>query len=107
MDASSSSPAAPERIPVLPARPYGPLEIDVSCSTPLMLLFFSAAVWLAIGTFLNVFASIKLHSPGFFANVSWLSFGRVRPAGMDALLYGFASQAGIGLVVWLTCRLSA
>jgi cytochrome c oxidase cbb3-type subunit 1 len=107
MVAPSSTPAAPEKIPALPARPYSPLEIDVSCSTPLMLLFFSAAVWLAIGTFLNCFAFIKLHVPGFFANVPWLSFGRIRPAGMDALLYGFASQAAIGLIVWLTCRLSA
>jgi cytochrome c oxidase cbb3-type subunit 1 len=89
------------------ARPYTPAEIDVSCSAPLAWLFGSAAVWLAIGTLLNLVASIKLHSPGFFADPAWLTFGRVRPAGMDALLYGFASQAAMGMIVWLTCRLGA
>src|SRR3954465_4822026 len=89
------------------ARLYTPAEIDVSCSAPLAWLFGSAAVWLAIGTLLNLVASIKLHSPGFFADAAWLTFGRVRPAGMDALLYGFASQAAIGIVLWLTCRLGS
>ena len=86
---------------------YTPLEIDVSCSAPLLMMFASAGIWLVVGTLLNLIASIKLHSPGFFANVAWLSFGRIRPAGMDALLYGFASQAAMGISIWLTCRLGA
>src|ERR1043166_3862460 len=89
------------------ARPYTPAEIDVSCSAPLAWLFSSASVWLALGTLLNLIASIKLHSPGFFGDTAWLTFGRVRPAGMDALLYGFASQAAMGIIIWLTCRLGA
>lgn len=100
----SSSAAAP--VPAIP-KPYTPLEIDMSCSGPLVLLFASAALWLGAGTLLSLIASIKLHSPGFLANVSSLTFGRVRPAGMDALLYGFASQAAIGIIIWLTCRLGA
>lgn len=72
-----------------------------------MLMFASAAVWLALGTLLNLIASIKLHSPGFLADVAWLTFGRVRPAGMDALLYGFASQSAMAITLWLTCRLGA
>src|SRR6185369_821838 len=89
------------------ARPYTPAEIDVSCSAPLAWLFSSASIWLAVGTLLNLIASIKLHSPGFFGDTAWLTFGRVRPAGMDALLYGFASQAAMGIIIWLTCRLGA
>lgn len=110
MTVPSSSPAVPQTVTsaaVAVEKPYTPLEIDVSCSSPLLLMFASAVIWLALGTLLNLIASIKLHSPGFFANVAWLSFGRVRPAGMDALLYGFASQAAMGIALWLTCRLGA
>src|SRR4051812_6061220 len=111
MTAPSSPIATPQNVTpsvaVPQERPYTPAEVDISCSAPLAWLFGSAAVWLAIGTLLNLVASIKLHSPGFFADPAWLTFGRVRPAGMDALLYGFASQAAMGMIVWLTCRLGA
>ena len=107
----SSSQAVPQTVTpsaaVAVEKPYSPLEIDVSCSSPLLFMFASAAIWLALGTLLNLIASIKLHSPGFLANVAWLSFGRIRPAGMDALLYGFASQAAMAIAIWLTCRLGA
>src|SRR6184192_2513837 len=111
MTVPSSSQAVPQTVTpgaaVAVEKPYTPLEIDVSCSSPLLFMFASAAIWLALGTLLNLIASIKLHSPGFLANVAWLSFGRIRPAGMDALLYGFASQAAMGITIWLTCRLGA
>src|SRR5436305_3624796 len=111
MTAPSSSPAGKENpisgAVVASEKPYTPAEIDVACSSPLMLMFASAAVWLTLGTLLNLIVSIKLHSPGFLADTPWLTFGRVRPAGMDALVYGFASQAAMGVILWLTCRLGA
>src|SRR3954470_5532187 len=111
MTASSPPPGTPDNISsgyiAVAEKPYSPVEIDVSCSSPLVLLFASAVLWLAVGTFLNLLAAIKFHSPAMFANVAWLTFGRVRPAGMDALLYGFASQAAMGIILWLTCRLGA
>ncbi len=107
----SSSPATPANVaataPLSVEKPYTSTEIDMSCSSPLLLLFASAGLWLAVGTFLSLIASIKLHGPGFLANIGWLTFGRVRPAGIDALLYGFASQAAMGITLWLTCRLGA
>src|SRR3954470_3001678 len=109
MTASSPPPGTPDNISsgyiAVAEKPYSPVEIDVSCSSPLVLLFASAVLWLAVGTFLNLLAAIKFHSPAMFANVAWLTFGRVRPAGMDALLYGFASQAAMGIIIWLNCRL--
>jgi cytochrome c oxidase cbb3-type subunit 1 len=91
MTVPTSSPAVPQTVTsaaVAVEKPYTPLEIDVSCSSPLLLMFASAGIWLALGTLLNLIASIKLHSPGFFANVAWLSFGRVRPAGGHRQNYG-------------------
>jgi cytochrome c oxidase cbb3-type subunit I len=80
-------------------------EIDASCRGPLLLFFTSAVLWLILGTILALIASIKLHGPGFLADYSWLTLGRVRPAAMNSFLYGFASQAGIGVMLWLLCRL--
>lgn len=82
-----------------------PMEIDRSCRWPLLLLFASSVIWLLLGLTLAVISSIKMHAPGFLGDCPFLTLGRVRPAAMNALLYGFASQAGIGVMLWLLCRL--
>lgn len=80
-------------------------EIDVSCRWPLLLLFTSGVLWLILGTVLALVAAIKLHKGDFLADSAWLTLGRIRPASSNAFLYGFASQTGIGLALWLMCRL--
>src|SRR5213075_1624783 len=80
-------------------------QIDASCRAPLLLLFVSGATWLLIGTFLGLIASIKFHGPGFVAGSAWLTLGRIRPAGMNALVYGFAVQSFLGILTWIICRL--
>jgi cytochrome c oxidase cbb3-type subunit 1 len=80
-------------------------EIDASLRWPLLLLFLSGILWLAFGTVLALIASIKLHGPNFLADCPWLTLGRVRPAAMNSILYGFASQVGIGVMLWMMCRL--
>src|ERR1041384_5514078 len=70
-------------------------EIDASCRWPLLLLFCSGICWLVFGTGLALISSIKLHAPGFLADSPWLTLGRVRPATMNSILYGFASQVGL------------
>ena len=82
-----------------------PAEIDASCRWPVLLLFLSATGWLLLGTLLSLISSIKLHGPGFLTDGAWLTLGRVRPAGVNALLYGCASQAGLAVLLWLLCRL--
>jgi cytochrome c oxidase cbb3-type subunit 1 len=85
--------------------PIAPAEIDSSCRLPLVALFLSAAVWLLIASTLGLIASIKFHAPGFLADCAWLTYGRVRPAGANAMLYGFCMQAGLGVAVWMLARL--
>ena len=36
---------------------------------------------------------------------AWLTYGRVRPAGVNAMLYGFCLQAGLGVALWMLARL--
>src|SRR5437867_3019189 len=106
MNASVPLPLAPERLPQFSTSPVvekrlAPAEIDASCRGPLLLLFVSGMIWLVLGLFLALISSIKLHAPGLLANTAWLTVGRIRPASMNAILYGFASQAGIGVLLWI------
>ena len=80
--------------------------IDRSCRVPCLALFAASVVWLIIGTLLAVLASFKLHEPGFIADVAPLTFGRVRPAHLNVVVYGWASTAGLGVLLWMVCRLS-
>jgi cytochrome c oxidase cbb3-type subunit I len=87
------------------ARGITSVEIDVSCRAPVLLLFISAAVWLLIGSVLEIIASLKFHSPSILANCPLLTYGRVHPAAWNVLVYGFAIQAGLGIGLWLLSHL--
>ena len=80
-------------------------EIDASCRFPVLFFFISAAMWFSVSTILGLLVSIKLHSPGFLATCPWLTYGRIRPVQLDALVYGFAVPATFGVMLWLFCRL--
>jgi cytochrome c oxidase cbb3-type subunit 1 len=80
--------------------------IDQSTRLPVLVFFGAAVFWLLVGSLLAMLASIKLHNPTFLGGVSWLTFGRVRPAHLNAVVYGWANQAGIGAILWLMARLS-
>lgn len=79
--------------------------LDASGRVPLLLMFIAAAKWLVFGSILGLIASIKFHSPNFLADYSWLTYGRVRPAATNIMLYGFCLQAGLGIALWLFARL--
>jgi len=61
--------------------------------------------WLVVGVALMLIASIKLHGPRFLPGTAWLTYGRVAPAGLNAVVYGFACPVAVGLVLWLSSRL--
>src|SRR5437764_8027803 len=79
--------------------------IDASTRVPVLMFYASAVVWLLLGTLLAAFTSFKLHSPDLLSNVSFLTWGRIRPAHVNVMLYGWASMAGIGTAIWLMARL--
>ena len=94
-----------ETAPVRSFSAAAPDEVSISCRLPLLVLFLSAAIWLVIGSVLALIASIKFHSPNFLADSAWLTYGRVRPAFTNSMLYGFCLQAGLGVELWLLARL--
>ncbi len=79
--------------------------IDASTRLPVLLFFGAALFWLLAGSLFGFVASWKLHSPLFLADWSWLTFGRIRSAHLNAMAYGWASQAAIGVGIWLMARL--
>jgi len=101
---SPSQPSAAGPADTAPAL-VAPAAIDLSCRLPLVVLFLSAAVWLLVASAFGLVASIKFHAPGFLADSAWLTYGRVRPAGVNSMLYGFCLQAGLGVALWMLARL--
>ena len=80
--------------------------IDRSLRHPVMFFLTSGAAWLAVSIFLGVIASAKVHSPGFLSQCSWLTYGRIFPAHINALIYGWGMQAAFAVIIWLMARLS-
>lgn len=81
-------------------------SIDASCQKVVLTWYVSAVAWLVLGSLLALAASIKMHSPYFLGDARWLTFGRVRPAHLNTMIYGWASMAAIGTSFWLQGRLS-
>jgi hypothetical protein len=91
-------------------------ELAAVVRWPVLLAFLSAVHWMVVGTFLLVYASSLTHPQesipvlGLFIDLSnhfsMFTYGRIYPAGMDALVYGWATTAGLGLSIWILARVS-
>lgn len=97
---SSASPTTTEQDALLRA------GIDRSLRHPVMFFMTSGAAWLAVSIVLGLISSWKVHSPGFLDCCSWLTYGRVFPAHINALVYGWGFQAAFAVIVWMMARLS-
>ena len=81
------------------------ISIDDSARTPTVLYFATAVGWLLIGTLLGLATSLKFTLPDWLGTSPILTFGRILPAHLNTVMYGWASLAGAGMLVWLTARL--
>ena len=82
-------------------------EIDASTRLPVVLFYGSAVFWLLVGTLFALLASFKMNAPTFLDQWAWLTYGRVRPAHLNTVAYGWASSAAIGTGLWLMARCAA
>lgn len=64
-----------------------------------------AAFWLLVGTTIGEYLGIKFVAPDV-DHVSWLSFGRLRPVHTNAVFWGWASLAMMGLAYYVVPRVS-
>ncbi|MEZ4911504.1 MAG: cbb3-type cytochrome c oxidase subunit I [Saprospiraceae bacterium] len=82
-------------------RPY--IEPDL---TKLILWYLGCATfWLLFGTTVGEYVGIKFIAPDVDHN-SWLSFGRLRPVHTNAVFWGWASLAMMGLAYYVIPRVS-
>lgn len=78
---------------------------DASSRGPAFVFVCSSVFWLLLGSVAGLIASQKLTSPDFLTQSAWLTFGRVRTAHLNMVVYGWASMAGIGISLWMLPRL--
>ena len=81
-------------------------RIDRSLRQPVMFFFASGAAWLAVALILGFISSYQSHDTRFLAESGIFNYGRVYPAHVNVLVYGWGCQAAFGLIVWLMARLS-
>ncbi len=80
-------------------------QIDQSTRV-LALIFLGTAVgWLLLGTIFGLISSMKLHTPGFLSQYEWLTFGIMRTAHLNSVIYGWSTNSAIGVSFWLMARL--
>ncbi len=80
-------------------------EADAS-SAPLVFFFFCCAfAWLLVASAAGLTASIKLHEPDWLTEQAWLTFGRIRTVHLNAVAYGWAPMAGLGIALFVIPRL--
>ncbi len=81
------------------------IEADRSSAFPVFLFIAFACLWLLIGSLAGLVASIKLHQPDWLVDAAWLTFGRMRTVHLNAVIYGWASNACLAVILWLLPRL--
>ena len=69
--------------------------------------FLFAALWFPIFTTFGFVLATKFFFPGFLGNGDWDTFGRIRPAHVNGVLFGFVSSALIGLMLYIVPRVCA
>lgn len=81
-------------------------EIDESTRAPVLFFLISGILWLLLGTVFALIASIKMHTPGFLGTEEWLTFGNIRTAHLNSVIYGWGTNAALAVALWLMARLS-
>lgn len=79
--------------------------IDRSMKWPALLFIVSGVLWLLAGTVFALLTAIKATNPDFFGSYEWLTFGRVRSAHLNAMIYGWSNNAAFAVGLWIMARL--
>lgn len=81
------------------------IAADRSSAFPVFMFIAFACLWLLLGSVAGLTASLKLHMPDWLTGEAWQTFGRVRTVHLTAVLYGWITNAALGVIVWLLPRL--
>lgn len=67
--------------------------------------FIGSLLWFPIFATLGFILAIKFFQPYFLGDAAFLTFGRIRPAHVNGVLFGFVSSGLIGSMFWAIPRL--
>ena len=81
------------------------VEADRSSAFPVFMFIAFACFWLVLGSTAGLTASLKLHMPDWLVGEAWQTFGRMRTMHLTAVLYGWITNASLGVIIWLLPRL--
>jgi cytochrome c oxidase cbb3-type subunit 1 len=80
--------------------------IDRSIRVPALFFLVSSIFWLGWGTLLALIASISMHHIiPFVTDSEFFTFGRARSAHLNAMAFGWASNAIFAIGLWIMARL--
>src|SRR3569833_1194792 len=68
---------------------------------------WSALLWLLAFAVLGLLLAVKFNYPDFLGGLSWLTFGRLRPAHVNGMVFGVYSTAALGLLYYYVPMLCA
>lgn len=71
------------------------------------LWFFLSVLWFAFFTTFGLILAVKFFVPTFLSDADWLTFGRIRPAHVNGVLFGFISSGLLGAMFYIVPRLCA
>ena len=80
-------------------------NIDLNLTRLILWYLACATFWLIVGTTIGEYLGIKFVAPDA-DHFSWLSFGRLRPVHTNAVFWGWASLAMLGLGYYVIPRVS-
>ncbi len=69
--------------------------------------FFFSVLWFGIFASFGFLLAVKFFFPQFLGDAEYLTFGRIRPAHVNGVLFGFVSSGLLGAMFWITPRLCA
>ncbi|MBS0492801.1 MAG: cbb3-type cytochrome c oxidase subunit I [Proteobacteria bacterium] len=81
------------------------VDADRSSAFPVFMFIAFACMWLLFGGIAGLTASLKLHMPDWLVSEAWMTFGRMRTMHLTAVLYGWITNAELGIIIWLMPRL--
>lgn len=80
-------------------------QADASSAPVVMFFLCFSMVWLLVASAAGLTASLKLHWPDWWVHEAWLTFGRIRTVHLNAVAYGWAPMAGLGIAMFAIPRL--
>lgn len=81
-------------------------QVDASIRGAALFFVVSAVAWLIVGSALTLMSAYQSYQPGFMSGCEFVTYGRLYPASLNALLFGWGCNVIFAIGLWIIARLS-